>query len=276
MSARFFLIILISALLPSFSHAEKPPLLLAKVYRGEVNLAEYWVSEKLDGVRGYWNGKQLLTRQGHPIAAPSWFTQGLPGIELDGELWIARGQFDRVSATIRSQLVPDLAWRDVKYMLFDLPGHNGTFDTRLDELKMIVRQVDQPWIQLIRQQKISSVDRLTKHLDEIVSGGGEGLMLHRSASLYQQGRSSDLLKLKLWQDAEAEVIGHLPGKGKYQSMLGALLVETSSGIRFKLGTGLSDQQRKNPPEIGSVVTYKYTGLTSNGVPRFASFLRIYR
>ena len=107
-------------------------------------------------------------------------------------------------------------------------------------------------------------------------------MLHRGSSLYKAVRNDDLLKVKLHDDAEAKVIGHVPGKGKYAGQLGALLVEMPSSSltdgkspkRFKLGTGLSDAQRQNPPAVGSHVTYRYRGFNDSGIPRFASFMRI--
>jgi len=273
------LVLLISLLFSPLSYADKPALQLATVYSGDLDLSRYWVSEKLDGVRGYWNGTQLLTRQGYPIDAPGWFIAPLPEQPLDGELWMGRGQFEKVSAIVRSAPGENLAlwyqqWQQVKYMLFDLPDYQGTFDQRLGSLQHMVNDINRDWIKLIPQRRVKSDAKLITLLDRVVSSGGEGLMLHRGNSLYNKGRSADLLKLKRWMDADARVIGHLPGKGKYTGMLGALLVETQMGVRFKLGSGFTDTQRENPPAIGSLVTYKYTGISAKGVPRFASFLRV--
>lgn len=99
-------------------------------------------------------------------------------------------------------------------------------------------------------------------------------MLHKGSAFYLPGRSQNLLKVKRYQDAEARVIGYLPGKGKYRGMLGALLVESKDNIRFRLGTGFTDQQRQVPPALGAWVTYKFYGLTARGIPRFASFVRV--
>lgn len=99
-------------------------------------------------------------------------------------------------------------------------------------------------------------------------------MLHRADAAWQTGRSDVLLKMKPQHDTEAVVVAHVPGKGKYEGMLGALVVETPEGRRFRLGTGFSDAQRKAPPPVGSTVTYRYRDVTANGVPRFASFLRV--
>lgn len=164
-----------------------PPLMQANIYAPSIELEAYWVSEKYDGVRAYWNGKQLISRQGNVYHAPAWFIKDFPTTPLDG---------------------------------------------------------------------------------------AEGLMLHRGSSYYHAKRNDDLLKLKTFQDAEARVLTHLPGKGKFKGLMGALLVENEQGLRFKVGSGFNIQERQNPPPIGTSITYKYYGKTQNGLPRFASFMRI--
>ena len=131
------------------------------------------------------------------------------------------------------------------------------------------------WVQAVPQRKVAGDAELQALLREVVRGGGEGLMLHRGASLYRAGRGDDLLKLKTHDDAEARVIAHVPGKGKHAGRLGALMVETPEGRRFALGTGFTDAQRADPPPVGSWVTYRFRGLhEGSGLPRFASFLRV--
>jgi len=279
MKKYFILYLSLSLIIPFFSLAAETPkltpgLLLAKIYHSDIKLQGYWVSEKLDGVRAYWDGTHLISRQGHIFFAPDWFIKDLPETTLDGELWLARGTFEQLSGLVRRQSANILNWKEIKFMVFDLPDSPAPFDTRLKQLEQIINRIDQPHIKQIKQFKVSTHQALMKKLEDIVSQGGEGLMLHSGASLYQRGRHDDLLKLKKYFDAEAIVIKHYPGKGKYQGMLGSLLVETADKIRFKIGTGFSDQQRKKPPAIGSTITYKYFGLTNNGLPRFASFLRI--
>ncbi|MDI3325985.1 DNA ligase [Pontibacterium granulatum] len=260
----------------SFASAEKPELQLANVYERGLDVSRYWVSEKLDGVRGYWDGKHLLSRSGRPITAPAWFTEGLPDHPLDGELWIGRGKFEAVSAIVRRMQPDDSDWLAVRYMVFDLPGHSGTFTERVEVMEKVVSRIGKSWVRMIPQYRVKTESILLNELDRVVFAGGEGLMLHHQDALYQSGRTNMLLKLKPWQDAEARVIGHLPGKGKYKGKLGALLVETAEGVQFRLGTGFSDAQRADPPEVGEWVTYKFTGLTRYGKPRFASFLRLYQ
>ncbi|WP_041673317.1 DNA ligase [Sulfuricella denitrificans] len=252
-----------------------PPVMLANVYRSGTPLADYLVSEKLDGVRGYWDGEKLLTRGGERIEAPGWFTAGWPDFPLDGELWVGRGQFASAVSIVRQRTPDDAAWRTLSFMVFDLPGHPGSFAERNTALKPLLAGLALPWVRPVEQFRVADRAGLRIAFDRVVKNRGEGLMLHRAASLYQAGRSDDLLKLKPYQDAEAKVIAHLPGKGKHQGVLGALLVETAAGLRFRIGTGFSDAQRRNPPAPGSWVTYRHIGLNEeSGIPRFASFMRV--
>ncbi len=254
---------------------DAPPLMLANVYRpGVTPLADYWVSEKYDGVRGYWDGKQLLTRGGERIAAPAWFTAGWPAVPLDGELWAGRERFSQAVSTVRQQSPDDAAWRAMRFMVFDLPAHGGAFTERITAYQQLLSQLAVPWVQPVAQRKVASDAALQTLLRQTVKAGGEGVMLHRGASLYRAARNDDLLKFKPYDDAEARVIAHLPGHGKHTGRLGALVVQTQTGQRLRLGTGFTDAQRENPPAIGAWVTYRHRGTTDKGVPRFASFLRV--
>ena len=254
--------------------ADAPALLLANVYRPSLPLADYWVSEKYDGVRGFWDGRTLRTRGGETIFAPTWFTAGWPDVAMDGELWAGRERFAQALSTTRQQTPDDAAWRRMRFMVFDLPRHGGTFDERLVTLRTLVAQMSHPWVLPVAQTRVTSDSALQALLQRTVRAGGEGLMLHRGASLYQSGRSDDLVKLKTHDDTEARVVAHLPGKGKHAGRMGALLVEMPTGQRFRLGAGFSDAQRSDPPPVGSWVTYRYRGTHDGGIPRFASFVRV--
>lgn len=254
--------------------ADAPALLLANVYRPGMPLADYWVSEKYDGVRGYWDGHTLRTRGGETVMAPAWFTAGWPNTPLDGELWAGRGRFAHAQSTTRQQQPREAAWRQMRFMVFDLPRHGGMFDERLRSLNALVMQINQPWVQAVPQKRIENDAALQALLQRTVRAGGEGLMLHRGSSLYQSGRSDDLVKVKTHEDTEARVVAHLPGKGRHAGRMGALLVEMPSGQRFRLGAGFSDAQRADPPPVGSWVTYRFRGTHDGGLPRFASFVRV--
>ncbi|WP_076997193.1 DNA ligase [Variovorax sp. KK3] len=257
------------------THAAAPPsLMLADVYRRGMPLADYWVSEKYDGVRGYWDGKQLWTRGGALVVAPAWFTATLPNVPMDGELWAGRGRFAKTVSIIRSQTPDDTAWREIRFMVFDLPAEAGDFTTRLAALRRLLPSPAAPWAVAVPQLRASTHEDLQALLDKTVRMGGEGLMLHRGSSTYRAERSADLLKVKPFDEADARVLAQLPGQGRHAKRMGALLVETPEGKRFKLGGGFSDAQRAHPPAIGSWVSYRYTGTTGSGLPRFARFLRV--
>jgi len=237
-------------------------------------VSDYWVSEKLDGIRGYWDGKQLYTRQGNLINAPKWFTQDWPMTPLEGELWSKRSDFQNIVSCIQRKTIKAHCWKKLTLMVFDLPKNIGNFSERIMAMNELLSTVPSPYLKPVRQQRVSTQDDLYKWLDKVVLGQGEGLMLHHQDSFYKTGRNKSLMKLKKYMDAEAIVIKHITGKGKYKTMLGSILVVTDSGIQFKIGSGFSDQQRKHPPPIGSTITYKFIGKTQRGVPRFASFIRI--
>lgn len=251
-----------------------PRALLAGVANINIDPAPYLVSEKYDGVRALWDGKALRSRAGNVIAAPTWFIAKLPSRPLDGELWMARGQFEKLSGAVRKTTPQDDEWRQIKYMIFELPDAPGTFAERYEQIKQIVARTGFPQLVAVEQFRLPDNAALRRKLDEIVRAGGEGLMLHRADAPYVTGRNDALLKLKPLEDAEATVIGYAPGKGKYAGKMGALQVETADGKRFQIGTGFTDAVRANPPAIGAVITFTYRGLTKNGLPRFASYLRI--
>ncbi len=269
----FLLFALILIAYPAFA-AEPPAVTLAETYAGQVDLSEYWVSEKYDGVRGYWDGERLITRGGTVVNAPDWFTAGWPDTALDGELWLARGRFADASGIVRTDQPSDAEWRQMLYMVFDLPEHGGAFDARVPAIRAVVAAIDQPWVRAVEQYRMASAEELQQQLGAVVEGGGEGLMLHRGGALYAQGRSADLLKLKPYADAEARVVGYNAGNGRLEGMMGSVEVVTPDGRRFAIGTGFSDAQRADPPPIGAWVTYRHNGETSTDLPRFARFLRM--
>lgn len=254
--------------------AGESPLLLAERYTGGIDVSRYWVSEKLDGVRAHWDGKQLRFRSGNVVNAPNWFIAALPPQPLDGELWIVRGTFERLSGIVRRTVPDDAEWRELRYMIFELPGAAGSFTDRIESIRAIVAQAGVPWLQAVGQFRLPDDKALTRKLDEVVRADGEGLMLHLADAAYETGRSHALLKVTPWLDAEARVVAHLPGKGKLAGKLGALRVAMPDGRQFSLGSGFTDSQRSNPPAIGTLVTYRYRELTRKGIPRFPHFLRI--
>ena len=268
-------LILVSLPATAVAAEEKPALLLAGKYHQDIDLDAYWVSEKLDGVRAFWNGSRLISRGGNAFAAPAWFTAGFPPLALDGELWVGRGQFEE-TASIVSRHTPHDGWRRVRYMVFDLPDDSGTFNERLQSLHAAVTASPNKFLAVIPQYKLTDHKVLMKKLDAVVANGGEGLMLHRGDSRYQGGRSMDLLKLKKFDDAEGVVIAHNPGRGRLEGLMGSVTVRTEKGVVAKVGSGFSDEERRNPPPIGAIITFRHQGFTTSGKPRFPVFWRVRR
>ncbi|MDZ7924792.1 MAG: DNA ligase [Marinagarivorans sp.] len=256
--------------------ASPPSLLLANVYNPEIHdIDDYWVSEKYDGVRAFWDGGQFTSRGGHTIFVPEKIIAQLPLHALDGELWAGRDNFNAINTIIKKENADTTQWQSIRFMVFDAPLHDGTFNERYAFIQKLYEESVQPsfW-QPVKQYKVANQQELHNKLVEMVRAKGEGLMLHKGSSLYKGLRSDDLLKVKMYEDAEATVVAITQGKGKYQGMMGALKVRTEHGIIFKIGAGFNDNERKNPPPVGSLITYKYFGFTHKGTPRFASFLRI--
>jgi DNA ligase-1 len=236
----------------------------------------WWMSEKLDGVRSYWDGEEFRSRNGNIFAAPDWFKKGMPKQDLDGELWTGRGDFETVSGIVRTK-VPGPGWKKVKYLIFDAPKERGGFEDRLDRIGRLPAHAKK-----LAQKKCRSKEDLVRFLRSIEDQGGEGVMLRRAGSAYERKRSSALLKVKTFFDAEAEVVGRVPGQGKFEGMMGALdcvsKKDTRSGLKagvhFQVGTGFSDAQRRRPPKNGDVITFRFQELTSRGIPRFPSFVAV--
>lgn len=258
---------------PSAWSGGKPDLLLLTKDPGDVDVTGWYMSEKLDGVRAYWNGSELLSRQGKAFAAPGWFTESLPPFELDGELWTARGEFEAI-ASISSRKQPHAGWKRITYNIFEVPHAAGDLDARLGRLRRYLRKHPDGPIRIIPQIPCRGREHLRAMLAEVEAKGGEGLVVRNPQPPYQGGRSTAALKVKSFDDMEGKVVGYRPGKGKYAGKTGALQVEIPGGIQFYIGSGLKDRDREQPPPLGSIVTFKHQGFTHRGVPRFASFLRV--
>ena len=250
-----------------------PALLLANVWNASIDPAGWWMSEKYDGLRGFWDGRKLWSRKGQAIAAPDYFLAELPKeVALDGELWMGRGKFEETISTVLSQ-TPDERWKRVRFMVFDAPQAKGTFEQRMEFLRATLPEGNR-FAKPVVQERCKGAAQLIAERDRVVSEGGEGLMLRKPESEYEAGRSPTLLKVKPLDDAEATVTAHLAGKGKFAGKLGSMRVKTADGREFSIGSGFTDAQRESPPPVGTFITYRFRGLTAKGLPRFPSFLRI--
>lgn len=252
----------------------KPRVLLAKKWTDQ-DPTGWWVSEKLDGVRALWDGRRLISRLGNEFHAPEWFKKELPSDRLDGELFVGRGRFPETISIVKS--FDDKGWSKITYRVFDFhaPDDPRPFEERQAALKAVVERTQSKHLQYVKQTKCKSAAHLKRAMDRFVKLGAEGLMLREPGSRYEPRRSSTLLKVKRFHDAEGKVVGYDPGKGRLRGLMGALVLEHGRGdkrVRFKVGSGFTDAQRRNPPKIGSKVTFRYQEMTRRGVPRFPSFV----
>ncbi|MBU0728227.1 MAG: DNA ligase [Proteobacteria bacterium] len=247
--------------------------MLPEVYEDDVDIAGWLVSEKFDGVRGYWNGRTLLSKNGRPFYPPVEFFRNFPEFALEGEIWGGRGTFERTVGAVKHQKAHN-GWLDLKFAIFDVPDAGGGFVQRLDKAKEWFSKNPSDFAFVIPQKTVQNKEELQEELLRVEHLGGEGLIVRRPDALYSKGRTGNILKVKSYQDMEARVVGHVPGTGKNQGKLGSLLVELSNGTRFKIGTGFTDAERTTPPPVGVLITFKYYGLYQSGIPKFPSFLRI--
>ncbi len=248
--------------------AQKPKLLLLKVYKDQ-NISGWVMSEKLDGIRAYWNGKNLISRGGKIIHAPKWFTKNYPPFEIDGELWSKRGDFENISSIVRDK-TPSQKWHEIKHYIFEVPHAKGGLFTRLAKVKPYENNI----IKIIPQISIKDKKELEHFLTKIEKKGGEGVVVRDPKALYIAKRTNKALKVKTFLDKECRIIAYNKGHGKYQNLMGSVTCKMDNNVTFKIGSGFSDKQRENPPAIGSLITFKYKEMTKYGKPRFPVFLRV--
>ncbi|WP_250325041.1 DNA ligase [Campylobacter lari] len=286
--ARLFISLVFLCLLPLNSLFSKD-VLLFKVYDEktfkDVNLSHYLMSEKLDGVRGLWSGKSMQTRAGNTIKLPSFFTKNFPKFELDGELWIKRASFEEISSLIRQENPDEKLWQKVSYNVFDVPNaceefklNPCTLEARLEVLKKYLAKNPNDFIKIIPQTHIKDKNHLEQFYQDIISHKGEGVIIRLNNAPYEKKRSNNAFKLKPFDDTECIVKKYFEGKGKFEGKMGSLLCEAvieDKKVSFKIGSGFKESDRLNPPPVGAIITFKYNGLTKNGKPKFASFLRVH-
>jgi len=248
--------------------ADKPDLFLLKTYKNQ-DTTNWVMSEKLDGIRAYWDGKQLLSRGGNIIHAPKWFTSDYPDFEVDGELWTKRNDFENISSIVRDK-EPSIHWKEVKHFIFEVPNAQGGLLQRLAKVK----PYENEYLRVLPQIAIKNKKHQEAFLKEIEEKKGEGIVVRDPDALYINKRTSKALKVKTFHDDECKIIGYTQGNGKYTGQVGAIKCKLINNIEFKIGSGLKDSFRKNPPKIGTIITFKYQNITKYGKPRFPVYLRI--
>lgn len=245
------------------------------------NIESYAISEKFDGVRGIWDGKEMFSKNGKKLAIPPCFVEKLAILELkdgefvEGELWADYGKFAEVSSLARRKNPTCAEFESVKYLIFNAQlNESSDFLANLSKIQSILESHKTPQIRTITQHKFHSSKELQDFFDAVVAKGGEGVILRDSHTAF---------KLKAQHDAECKIIDYTRGKGRLSGKVGAIVCESladkntgiKNGIIFRIGSGLSDEMRTNPPKIGTIITYKFSGVSKNSVPLHTRFWRVY-
>ena len=250
----------------------KPDLFLLKTYDSSKEVVGWVMSEKLDGIRGFWDGETLVSRGGNLINAPAWFTQSYPPFAIDGELWTKRNDFENISSIVRSKDSGD-RWKNITHHIFEAPNQQGGLGERLSVLEKYLRTNPIPHLKILKQTLIQDKQQLEIFLEEVTSRKGEGIVVRNPSTLYKTGRLSSALKVKKYFDTECRVLKILSGKGKYKGKMGSVLCQTDNGKQLRIGSGFKDKDRDNPPAIGSEITFKYYGFTKKGKFKYPVYLR---
>eukprot|EP01060_Flectonema_neradi_P041694 TRINITY_DN997_c0_g1_i1.p1 TRINITY_DN997_c0_g1~~TRINITY_DN997_c0_g1_i1.p1 ORF type:complete len:330 (+),score=64.61 TRINITY_DN997_c0_g1_i1:40-1029(+) len=276
-----------------------PPVMLAHPLKENSSIAGWFVSEKLDGVRAFWWKNKLWTRNGAVLTVPKGFRSEMdaffPGGKADGELFIKRDRFQQTISAVTKECKDggEINWStkdgDVKFYVFDIPPptRGGKMvkipaSDRMQTLnQLLVNTISKRkprYIEIVPTIRLPPDEErarsaLSDLLKQTVSGRGEGLMVRHPDSVYVDGRSRDLLKVKETEDEEALVFDIALGIGKYDGLIGALRCMLMNGVTFECGVGLNDEQRAADPSefVGKVITVKHQGITDKGVPRFPHF-----
>ncbi len=255
-------------------------LLKLSEYKGQ-NVGGWLASEKLDGVRAYWDGRNLLSRNGKILAAPGGWSAHFPPFALDGELYTSRGEFEKIQSIVMDKTPNVTAWSEVKFYVFDVPEAGGGLLERLSELEKFIAKNPQAGqnLEIIKQIKVKDNAEFEAFAKHIIAEGGEGAVAREPNVPYERKRSKNALKYKKFKDAECEVTAINAGAGKYAGLMGSVTCKAigneglnsgsgekaKDGVKFKVGSGFSDRDRANPPKIGSIITYKYQNLTAKRV-----------
>lgn len=246
---------------------------MLKTYDDQQQVIGWVMSEKYDGARGFWDGKKLRTKSGKTLNPPSWFIKNYPPFAIDGELWTKRSDFETISSIVNTNIA-DNRWKNISHQVFEVPNQSGDLLARLAILQTYLSEHGDTPIHIIKQTIIQQKDEVKTFLHQVISQGGEGVVVRNPNTPYQTGRLNSALKVKPYFDTECIVAKILLGKGKYSDKMGSILCKTNRGKEVKIGSGFTDQQRTNPPNIGETITFKYYGFTQKGNFRFPVFLRV--
>lgn len=268
-------------------------LTLAHTYRDGEDVTGYWVQPKIDGVRAVFDGEKLVSRTGKEFHPPTWWIEDLArlqeeiGYPLDGELvchmqigqwydsefghWCTIDSFNDVISTVR-RVSPDKRWNEIVLAIFDYVTDEDTpYRERYEKLRCVENSRSPSFLIPIEGTMTDDEAPMDEGwLLEALHRGWEGVMLRNPNASYEPKRTRNLLKAKPVVDSEVEVLGTVPGTGKHEGRMGALVC-AHQGLEFKVGTGFTDAERELQDWLGKTITVEYGELTPRGVPRHPRF-----
>ena len=176
----------------------------------------------MDGVRAYWNGEQLISRQGKVISCledVKWFERLPTNVELDGELWMGHGTTHENIIKVLNTKSGD--WSQIGYYIFDVPSNRGTYEDRIAEMKALKSTLPLQ-VHVVENIRCSGEEHLMEYLDSVVAAEGEGVILRKPNTTYEAGYTTSILKVKVvqaiissenqkFEDTEVKVVAVVEG-----------------------------------------------------------------
>jgi len=284
---------------------------ITDLYKTKVvsNIKDYWLTEKYDGYRTLCVNKKLYTRNGNQIYCPDWFTQLLPDdINLDGELFAGYGNWN-LCGSFRRKTPDESVWKmeNVIYIVFDIidtktdtPYHiryktllNYVMKTRHTTKLDLIGIRTTPPIRIVSYTTATSINNIQTVFNQIVTKGGEGVVLRDPLSKYVTQSKGNIFRIKKLYMKEGIVVDYkISNSQKYKGLLSSFMVvpiadedDFEHNIKkgqllkqqmFSVSSGITEHIRKTYKDtfpIGTIIQYKCNDYTSTGKPRHPAFIR---
>ena len=258
------------------------------------NGTEFWLTEKLNGVRATFDNGQLIARSGIPFTGLEHIVRdvnfvSVAGFVLDGELVLKdKGELSDNEAF---RIVTGILNSDsenktrVCFRIFDAIPQNDFYSshptTKYSVRRTILTELEKAFEKnCVKNAEVvpilyhgTDIKMIDKFLDKMVEEDKEGCMLNKDVP-YRRKRHKGILKIKRFYTMDLPIIRCEEGAGRLQGTLGALVLNYK-GNEVKVGSGFSDEQRKGFWEhseelIGTICEVKYKEISSDKHTRLKS------
>eukprot|EP00026_Physarum_polycephalum_P002842 Phypoly_transcript_02851.p1 GENE.Phypoly_transcript_02851~~Phypoly_transcript_02851.p1 ORF type:complete len:717 (+),score=103.58 Phypoly_transcript_02851:98-2248(+) len=230
---------------------------------------QWWSSKKYDGVRFLSRKKKIFTRFNMQLLLKSEIHEILPPTVAEGEIWFGRGNYSLVNTLVNAN---EFAFYDLFRMIFfDIPLrslHDAPYELRYKLLLPYVPE-DHPFGIVPSRLLLPNKRVLYMHLQSIAGDTGEGLILQKTQSTYEQGRSQSLLKFKLHADDREAIVENVEANGVHCKLpSGAVFFVREDNI------ALPEDQAKQGLSVGNIVSFSCSGFTNKHLPMDPTIYRI--